>query len=151
MVNQNGFHNNSQPPADNLLRYRVYINAQELPEPGDCYQFSYYRNGVFMNDTLNRANIANDDYANGMFLAGFRTLTARALPGDTITLEVRSITRPFYDYLALIMSQMRTPSTPFSGPPANVEGNMKDISNKSKQVMGYFSASAINRKTGVIH
>jgi len=131
-------------------RYRVLINAQELPEQGDCYAFYYYKNGVFMSDTLNRANIINDDFSNGIYLIGFRALNVTASPGDTITLEIRSITRQYFDYLKLIMAQTRTPNTPFTGPPANVEGNMKDITDKSKQVMGYFTASAVYRKTAII-
>ena len=140
----------SQPSTDLEKRYQALINAQELSEVGDCYAFFYYKNGVYMSDTLNRANIINDDFANGIKLTRFKVMTVKAAVGDTVSVEVRSIMRQYFDFLRLIMAQMRSPNTPFTGPPANVEGNMKDITNNSKQVMGYFTVSAVNKASAII-
>jgi len=133
------------PPKSSLFMY-----AQEPPTPGDYYLWNYYINGVLKSDTITKVVFASDEMVNGNYVSdNFPIYGFNANPGDSITLEMRSITKEYYDFLTGIMYESMGGSSPFSGPPSNVKGNVKNITNKEKEVMGFFITSAVEKKTKV--
>jgi hypothetical protein len=70
--------------------------------------------------------------------------------GDTVTLEMKSINKGYYDFLNSLFSEVFGAGNPFSGPPANVKGNIVNLTHKDEDVMGYFIASAVSKRTQIV-
>jgi len=112
-------------------------------EPGDevnYYLFNFYRNGILMTDTITEKVVSDDQFYNGSYMKGVDVVYVNNedtwqtfRPGDTIVLQMSGITKEYYDFINQVdMAGFNIPF--FSGPPANVEGN---ISNGG---IGFFAA-----------
>ena len=129
----------------------VNLWALDPPNVGDYYLWLYYINGKLMSDTLRQVTFASDELVNGNYMSGYPIYSLEnANPGDSISLEMLSIDKEYYDFLNALFSEVFGAGNPFSGPPANVKGNIKNTTNKDKVVMGYFIASAVSRKTKIL-
>jgi len=127
----------------NFGKNGVWLVKIYAMEPGDeinFYMLKYYRNGVLMSDSIQKWRTADDKYFNGSYING---LTAFFInnnhpwetlhPGDTLMVQMSGITQEYYYFIQQV--QQAGYQIPFfSGPPANVEGN---ISNGG---VGFFSA-----------
>lgn len=132
-------------PGDLNSDYGIYGWAHEDPEPGNCYQWVYYKNGVLESDTLDETNFTDDEFVNGNYIQGFEVFwDVKAKPGDTIVVETRSITEEYLTYMFELMSQTSWNAGNFGGPPANVFGNISDGG------LGYFNAYSISKNYTVI-
>ena len=129
----------------------VNLWAQEPATYGDYYLWLYYVNGVLTSDTLKEWAFSDDLMVNGNYISGFPVYTIDAEPGDTITLEMKSITKDYYDFIYAVFFEVYGAGSPFSGPPANVKGNVINLTHKEKEVMGYFIASAVSRKSDILN
>jgi len=130
----------------------VNLWAQEPPTIGDYYLWLYYVNGKLESDTLQEISFASDEMVNGNYMNGFPIYNLKnAVPGDTVTLEMESINKDYYDFMNAFFSEVFGAGNPFSGPPSNVKGNIINVTNNKKDVMGFFIASAVSRKTGVLN
>ncbi len=129
----------------------VNLWAQEPATIGDYYLWLYYVNGELKSDSLREWMFSDDAMVNGNYMPGFPIYTIEAKPGDTITLEMKSINKEYYDFIYAIFSEVMGAGNPFSGPPSNVKGNVKNLTDKKKEVMGFFIASAVSKKTGILH
>ncbi len=122
-------------------------------EPGDqenYYLFNLYRNGVLITDTITKKVVADDRFVNGQYMNGFDVVylnnansweTIR--PGDTIILQMSGITKEYYQFVNQIrQSGFSIPF--FSGPPANVQGNV------SNGAVGFFTAMSDTYKSVVV-
>jgi hypothetical protein len=130
----------------------VNLWAQEPPSTGDYYSWLYYINGKLESDTLSEIMYASDEMVNGNYMNGFSIyMMENTVPGDTITLEMKSINKEYYDFINAVFSEVYGAGTPFSGPPSNVKSNIKNVTNSYKDVMGFFIASAVSRKSGILN
>lgn len=127
----------------------INLWAQEPATTGDYYTWLYYINGKLESDTLTEISFASDEMVNGNYMPGYPVFTAEFAIGDTITLEMRSINKDYYDFLNAFFSEVFGAGNPFSGPPSNVKGNIKNLTNKDKVVMGYFLASSVSKRTQI--
>lgn len=117
----------------------------------DYYLFNIYKNNVLMTDTITEPLVVDDKLYNGNYTNGIgvgylrdKKPDEKAYPGDTIELEIWRITKEFQKFVMELKDATR-PSTPlFSGPPANVKGNI------SNGAVGYFTAYSTSRCKGVI-
>lgn len=132
------------------IKSSINLWAQEPSTTGDYYTWFYYINGKLESDTLTEISFASDEMVNGNYMPGYPVFTAEFALGDTITLEMRSINKDYYDFLNAFFSEVFGAGNPFSGPPSNVKGNIKNLTNKDKVVMGYFLASAVSKKTQIV-
>jgi len=128
----------------------INLWAQEPATTGDYYIWLYYINGKLESDTLKEISFASDEMVNGNYMPGFPIFTAEFSLGDTITLEMQSINKDYYDFLNAFFTEVFGAGNPFSGPPANVIGNIRNLTHKDKDVMGYFLASSVTRKTRIV-
>lgn len=124
--------------------------AQEPPSVGDYYLWLYYVNGNLMSDTLRELSFASDEMVNGNYTYGYPVYTIEAEPGDTVTLEMKSINKDYYNFIIAVFNEIYGAGSPFSGPPANVKGNVKNLTHKDKDVMGYFITSAVSKKSKML-
>ncbi|NVN93768.1 MAG: DUF4249 domain-containing protein [Bacteroidetes bacterium] len=139
------------------MKYDPHFESWEVkcyvldPPTEDYYLFNIYKNHVLLTDTITEPLVVDDKMYNGNYTNGIGVGYLRdekpdekAFPGDTIELEIWRITKEFQKFVMELQDATR-PSTPlFSGPPANVKGNI------SNGAVGYFTAYSISRCKGVI-
>lgn len=118
----------------------VKIYAQEPGDEVNYYLLKYYRNGKLMSDSIQKWVTSDDKYFNGSYINGliafrinnnhpWETLHA----GDTLLVQMSGITREYYNFVQQVQfAGIQIPF--FSGPPANVEGNIDNGS------IGFFTA-----------
>jgi hypothetical protein len=127
--------------------YRVLYYGQELPGKGDYYLYHIYKNGVLMTDSLKNIMFSNDDYIDGMYIFGYEVDTwfnsFNLQLGDTVTLEMHSITKEAYDYILEIFFETGG-AGPMGGSGKTPRGNI------SNDAFGLFYTASIARKTSII-
>lgn len=142
------------PPVTHLDSIRAEFHPEWGPkgiwtiklwalEPGDevnYYMFNLYRNGQLMTDTITKKVVSDDKFYNGSYMNGVDVIYINNEntwetfhPGDTVMLQMSGISREYYYFIDQVrQSGFSIPF--FSGPPANVQGN---ISNGG---IGFFAA-----------
>ena len=126
--------------------WAVQLYATDPPER-NFYMFRIYRNGQLMSDTLDEWVVTNDDLFNGNYTYGIMVQwleMAEAAPGDTITLELAGITEEYANFIWGVQDETGFNSPLFSGPPANVLGNV------TNGAIGFFHAYGTVRASTVI-
>ncbi|OQX73899.1 MAG: hypothetical protein B6D64_13395 [Bacteroidetes bacterium 4484_276] len=101
------------------------------PPTTDFYMFYVYRNGEPCNDTITEVFVVDDLMYNGNFTNGIGVAFLnqaydhqKLRPGDTVTLRVSRITKEYTDFLLDVQEEVNFSTPLFSGPPANVKGNI---------------------------
>jgi len=125
--------------------YDVVFYGQE-PEPlGDNYLYLVYLDNVLYSDTISEILFANDEFVNGNYIGEYKLYRIREADvpeaGVNVTLEMHSISRPYYDFLMALMLETIWKGSPWDGPPASVTGNV------SGGAKGFFRASAVKRQS----
>jgi len=121
------------------------------PPTEDYYLFNIYKNNVLMTDTISEPLVVDDKLYNGNYTNGIgvgylrdRRLGEKANIGDSVMLEVWRIDKNFFKFMMELRETVQ-PQTPlFSGPPANVKGNI------SNGAIGYFAAYSVSRARNVV-
>ncbi len=124
--------------------YDLFLFVQEKPGVGDHYMWHIYRNGEPQTDSLKHVTFVEDDLVDGNYIANWQFDYVDAEPGDSIKVEMWSISKETYEYFQSIMLETDWRGGPFDGPPANVPSNI------SNGALGFFSASAISTYRFVI-
>jgi hypothetical protein len=112
--------------------WTIKLWAQETPGEVNYYLFNYYRNRVLISDSIMKKVVSDDKFYNGSYMTGVNVIYinnehpwTRLHPGDTITLQMSGITKEYFDFINQV--QQAGFNIPFfSGPPANVQGNISD-------------------------
>ena len=118
--------------------YYLYEYTREKPGKGDCYQWDIYQNDTAIFEDF--YYLADDQILEE---GGQQLVSDFLYPfklGDSIVFEQFAISRSFFNFLNNVQSQTGRDGSPFSAPPANIEGN---ISNGG---LGYFAVRNIIRK-----
>ena len=121
-------------------RWLVKIYAMEPGDEVNYYMLKYYRNGVLISDSIQKWVTSDDKFFNGSYINGlvaFRISNNNPWetlhPGDTLLVQMSGITKEYYNFINQV--QQAGYQIPFfSGPPANVEGNINNGG------IGFFSA-----------
>ncbi|MFO8055126.1 MAG: DUF4249 domain-containing protein [Bacteroidales bacterium] len=127
------------PSPFNQKDVQVKIWGQEPSDPGNCYIWDLYVNGEPLTDTLNQKSYTDDELVNGSYIPGLPVFFYDGQDNDEITVVTHSITRDYFEFIAAFRQEASSGGGQFSGPPANVRGN---ISNGG---LGFFSAMALSR------
>jgi len=131
--------------------YQVFMFALD-PPTRDWYGLKYWKNSDLLTDTLIKYNVQADDFYNGKYLfygvpIGFYSdddPRERLLPGDTVTLELNSIGKEYYDFVGDAQLEIFGNNPLFSGPPANVTSNIDN------GAVGIFTAYSIQRSSAIV-
>lgn len=139
----------------------VYIGLEYQPEWGDegyvivtCYywdlpeanwyMFNIYKNDTLLTDTLSKRQVVDDRFYNGGFTNGIGVgylnqakTRERVRPGDVITFQACSITEDYANYIWSVQEEVGFSTPLFSGPPANVTGNISD------GAVGFFASYSV--------
>ncbi|MDP2423273.1 MAG: DUF4249 family protein [Bacteroidales bacterium] len=120
--------------------WEVKLFAQD-PPTDDFYKFLVYKNKVLLTDTLNKVIVRDDRLFNGKYTNGIgvgyldsRNPREQVLPGDTITLMMANLTEDYAGFIWTARTQSGFNSPLFSGPPANIKGNI------TNGAIGFFAA-----------
>ncbi len=131
--------------------WEVQVWAWDPEDVKNFYSFKAYKNGKLLTDSLDDYIVIDDVLFNGNFTFGITALflndaelDEKAVPGDTIYLEMNGVTEEFYQFI--IDAQSETgPSTPlFSGPPANISTNI------SNNALGFFTAYSVVKDSTIV-
>ncbi len=120
--------------------YIVQCYYYDPPGP-NFYMFDIYKNDTLLTDTISEKQVVDDRFYDGGFTNGIGVgylnqsrKNQKLRPGDVITFRASSITEE-YAYFVWELQEEVSFSTPlFSGPPANVNGNI------SGGAVGFFSS-----------
>ncbi|MCK5169859.1 MAG: DUF4249 domain-containing protein [Bacteroidales bacterium] len=132
----------------------ILLNALEPATLGNFYLWNVYKNGVLESDTLNKVYFSDDVFVNGNYIYDAMVQWVEDVSvGDTITLEMQSITKEYYDYIIQIMTETEWNAGPFGGPPANPKGNIievNDNNNDNDNPLGFFLAYSVELITDTV-
>jgi hypothetical protein len=112
--------------------WTIKLWAQEPGDEVNFYLFNLYRNGILLTDTLNKKVISDDKFYNGSYMNGVDVVYLNnahkwetIYPGDTIMLQMSGITEEYFNFIDQVrQAGFNIPF--FSGPPANVKGNINN-------------------------
>ena len=127
--------------------YQLSMYALD-PPTREWYSFKMLKNSDLLTDTLSKYSVQSDDFFNGSYIYGLPVGffwdddPREALqPGDTVTLELNSIEKAYYDFVVDAQLEIMGNNPLFSGPSANVRSN---IDNGGKGIFAAYSAQRIS-------
>lgn len=126
--------------------YEVYLTGLYFQDPDNqnYYMINMYRNDTLLTDSINNFLIMDDVLYNGIYLYGYEIYTEDTIQQfDEITIELASIEKSHYDFIQSFQAETEGKDPMFSGPPANIKGN---ISNGG---IGYFAAYSSSRASQI--
>jgi hypothetical protein len=126
--------------------WQILLFAKDPADRENFYMFRVARNDSVITDAYDEVVVADDMLFDGNEVNGVWVVALDAnepaenlKKGDKVTLVMNSIDKPFFDYLTALQVET-TPKNPlFSGPPANIPGN---ISNGALGVFAAYSTSS---------
>lgn len=129
--------------------WEVGIFTQDDPDREDFYLFKVYKNGVLSTDSIHEYWITDDRFFNGNEINGpvvqyFDKDEGEIVEkGDTIMLEMAGITDEYYHFLLALDIETSEKIPLFSGPSANLKGNI------SNGALGFFAVMEVDRNSTV--
>ncbi len=121
------------------------------PPSMDYYRFLVSKNGKMLTDTLDEWFVTDDRFFNGNYVYGAPIAYLQGdkideilKAGDLITVEMNSIGKEYATFISQAQAEIRGSNPLFSGPPANVKGNL------SNGAIGFFGAYSISRASAVV-
>jgi hypothetical protein len=116
------------------------------PPTADFYRFIISKNGKMLTDTLNEWFVTDDRFFNGNYAYGAPIAYLRQgqgdevlYKGDTVTVEMNNIGTGYANFIWDAQAEVNGSNPLFSGPPANVKGNINN------GATGFFAAYSISR------
>jgi hypothetical protein len=141
---------------DDMMEIVLY---GKIPDGNEKNYFSFhaYRNDVIVNDSLSGFFILGDEYLEKREFAGLACFfldqeddRSMLQPGDRISLHIDLLTEGYAEFLDNAQMQVSGSNPVFSGPPANIQTNIRSIRNTNRiPVVGFFSAFSGQSKTTV--
>jgi len=132
--------------GENLLKVLIWGSLPE--ESSNNFSFQLLRNGVVLNDSLRGFRYTRDDYVADnkfsylpVFILNPEREKYKFLPGDTIAVQVGSITAEYATFMQTAQREMHGPIPIFGGPPANIATNIRCLTpDKKIGISGFFTA-----------
>jgi hypothetical protein len=129
--------------------WEIRAYAKDPGNEENYYMFHLYRNGKLLTDSLHKVRVSNDKLFNGSYFDG-SVMYLRSdnpdgalVPGDTITLVMSGITKEYASFIQECQSAgINIPF--FSGPPANIKGNI------SNEAIGFFAAYSNSKASAIV-
>jgi len=128
---------------DGIWEIKCYVQD---PLTEDFYRFRISKNGEMISDTLDEWFVTDDRFFNGNYAYGAPVAYLQQgkddeglKAGDTVAVEMNSIGADYANFIWEAQSEVRGSNPLFSGPPANVKGNINNGAS------GFFSAYSVSR------
>lgn len=128
---------------DGFIEVQCYYQD---PLTTEFYMFNIFKNGEWLTDTINNRFVSDDSFYNGSYTNGIGVgylnqgvEREKINAGDTVLFQGCSITEEYYDFIVTLQTESSGFSNPlFSGPPANVKGNISD------GALGFFAVYSVS-------
>lgn len=114
--------------APDFQKWIVRYFGQDKPG-SDYYLFNSRVNGKIVTDSILQKTVRKDVFFDGRYVYGavVQVLNKETMKvGDNYTLLASNITKAYYDYMASLQDEVGDKNPLFSGPPANVKGNINN-------------------------
>ncbi len=125
----------------------VHLVFTDPPEEENNYLFKFQRRG----DLLPDLEVAEDEFVNGNEIDWWYELEEDEdenqtpfKPGDIVDIELFGISRPYYDYIKILISQLGGVGL-FETTPTSVKGNCINETNPDNYPFGYFRLTEVVR------
>lgn len=128
----------------NTEQYVIWGYGQDPPQLGDLALFQLYRNDAQLLAVDGYMYVNDDKFTNGQYLAGPVGSFGFDAEGDTITLEVSSLTQETFEYIDQVIDLQSGIGGPFSAVPTN------PVTNIEGGALGYFKVSSMSRDTVIL-
>ena len=139
----------SQPDWGEKGFYEVTCYYQDPPAT-NFYMFNIFKNGELLTDTINNRIVSDDEFYNGNYTNGIgvgfldQSYERQILRvGDLITFQAGNISEEYYNFVVTLQSETGFQTPLFSGPPANVKGNINN------GAVGFFAAYGVSYSSEV--
>ncbi|WP_222984145.1 DUF4249 domain-containing protein [Flagellimonas meishanensis] len=122
----------------------VHVVFTDPPEEGDNYLFRFQREG----DLLPDLEVAEDEFINGNEIDWWYEIDddnenlEPFEPGDVVNIEMYGISRPYYDYIKILIDQLGGVGI-FEATPVAVKGNCINETNPDNYAYGYFRLTEV--------
>ncbi len=130
--------------------YEVTCFYQD-PPTRDYYLFNILKNGVLVTDTITDMFVSSDEFYNGSYTNGIGVgyldqskESEKLAAGDTVTFQGGKISEEYYNFIVSLQSEVGFSTPLFSGPPANVKGNI------TNGAVGFFAAYSVEYSSTVL-
>ncbi|WP_318344920.1 DUF4249 domain-containing protein [Flagellimonas baculiformis] len=137
------FQNREEGFNDEELEVHVVFNDPE--EEGNNYLFKFYREG----DLLPSLEVGEDRFLNGNEIDWWYEIEEDEdeniepfQPGDVLQIEMYGISRPYYDYIKILVEQLGGTGL-FESTPVTVRGNCINETNPENYAFGYFRLTEV--------
>jgi len=121
------------------------------PPTVEFYRFLVTKNSKMLTDTLNEWAITDDRFFNGNYTNGLPVgyldqgeADQVVTEGDTVGAEINSIEKNYFNFIIEAQTELFGSNPLFSGPPANITGNINNGG------VGYFAAYSITRSSAIV-
>ena len=121
------------------------------PQTADFYRFMISRNDKSITDTLDEWFVTDDRFFNGTYTYGAAVYyldqtqeDERLISGDKVTVELNTMSKEYNNFLYEAQIELQGSDPLFSGPPANVKGNI------SNGAIGFFAAYTVSRAYNLV-
>ncbi|MGM0647915.1 MAG: DUF4249 domain-containing protein [Bacteroidota bacterium] len=125
------------PQDDANIQVKAW--GQEPATPNNYYVWDLYINANHYSDTLNERTFTDDELVNGSYIPGLPIYFYDGDVNDTIDVYTQSISEAYFSFLMAFIQEASFGGGDFSGPPANIQGNISD------GALGYFAVKAVSR------
>jgi len=115
-----------------------FINVTEPAGEGDNYYFNTFLKGEEPEINLSNDGITSDEFIDGSEVNEAYVADGLYSPGDTVIIQMRSISKEALTYIEDIVAQTLDRGFIFDTPPANVPSNL------SGGARGFFILSAVD-------
>lgn len=130
--------------------WEVYMFALDPPSK-DWYGMRFWKNSELISPKLIDYSIQTDDFYNGKYLFYGIPIAyysddeteEQLFPGDTVSLELHSIERDYYNFVGDAQLEIFGSNPLFSGPPANIRSNIDNGASGAFTAYSVYRASAI--------
>ena len=133
---------NSEAVEGAVAGYRVKVDFRDPPARGDSYRWQTLVDGrpVFPPELgFGTSLLADDELFNGLMVEDYSPNAAVAfLPGQTVVVRQSSLTPRAFSFYELFFLQLDEGGGPFDVPPAEVRGNVANLTDSSRPALGYF-------------
>lgn len=133
---------------DGIWEVKCYVQD---PTTEDFYRFLISKNSDMLTDTIDEWFVTDDRFFNGNYAYGAPIAYLQQhkddevlYVGDTVQVEMNSIGRDYANFIWEAQTEAGQSNPLFSGPPANVKGNI------SNGALGFFSAYSATRSYTIV-
>ena len=125
----------------------VHVVFTDPIEEGNNYLFRFQRQG----DLLPDLEVAEDEFVNGNEIDWWYEIDEDEdqnilpfMPGDVVDIEMYGISREYYDYIKILISQLGGVGL-FEATPVAVRGNCINETNPDNYAFGYFRLTEVDK------